>query len=279
MSGSDGQQSGHTPPPGQSVPLAPLNADQPAAPYVAPIPGQPGPGPAPGYARPGYPPAGYPIPPASGYSDSPSGYSVPPASGYSASPGGYPGSQAGYPMQPPAGYSAPPASGYSAQPGGYPVSQHGYPVAQPGYPVSPPGYYGYAPPSGRRFWGMQFLVYIPYVGAIVTVIVSLVQRSTARRSPFPIVRENARWAANWALSFLLYVIVSYALIVIVGVSTSRSSYDSYDSYDSGPSGWIGIPVVLVFGIGIYCLVTMIRGCVVSDRAVHRPALAIPFFRD
>jgi len=272
MSGSDGQQSGHTPPPGQSVPLAPLNADQPAAPYVAPIPGQPGPGPAPGYARPGYPPAGYPIPPASGYSDSPSGYSVPPASGYSASPGGYPGSQAGYPMQPPAGYSAPPASGYSAQPGGYPVSQ-------PGYPVSPPGYYGYAPPSGRRFWGMQFLVYIPYVGAIVTVIVSLVQRSTARRSPFPIVRENARWAANWALSFLLYVIVSYALIVIVGVSTSRSSYDSYDSYDSGPSGWIGIPVVLVFGIGIYCLVTMIRGCVVSDRAVHRPALAIPFFRD
>lgn len=246
------QQPGYTPPPGQSVPLAPLNADQPAAPYApdaASVPGQPGLWPASGYAGSGHPQAGYPMQP-------PVGYSVPPASGYSAQPGGYPVSQPGYP-----------------------VGQPGYPVGQPGYPVSPPGYYGYAPPSGRKFWGMQFLVYIPYVGAIVTVIVSLVQRSTARRSPFPIVRENARWAANWALSFLLYVIVSYALIVIVGVSTSRSAYDSYDSYDSGPSGWIGIPVVLVFGIGIYCLVTMIRGCVVSDRAVHRPALAIPFFRD
>ncbi len=30
--------------------------------------------------------------------------------------------------------------------------------------------------------------------------------------------------------------------------------------------------------GVYCLVTLIRGCVIADRRVHRPFLAIPFFR-
>lgn len=178
------------------------------------------------------------------------------------------------------GHSAGPAPLHPAPAPGYPTPQ-GYPMAQGGYPISP-GYpaYGYVVPSGRKFWGLQFLVFVPYVGALVTVIVSLVQRSSARRSPLPIVRENARWAANWALSFLLYVIVSYALIVIVGIATSISSYEeSYGTYRSAPSGWIGIPVLLLLGIGVYCLVTMIRGCVVSDRAVHRPVLALPFLRD
>ncbi|MDQ0646821.1 putative Tic20 family protein [Microbacterium natoriense] len=227
-------------PPGQSLPLAPLNPGHSAGP--APL----HPAPAPGYptAQGGYPAPSYP--------NAQGGYPAP----------GYPSAQGGYPAQ------------------GYPTPQ-GYPMAQGGYPISP-GYpaYGYVVPSGRKFWGLQFLVFVPYVGALVTVIVSLVQRSSARRSPLPIVRENARWAANWALSFLLYVIVSYALIVIVGIATSISSYEeSYGAYRSAPSGWIGIPVLLLLGIGVYCLVTMIRGCVVSDRAVHRPVLALPFLRD
>lgn len=268
---------GYTPPSGQSVPLAPLNADQPAAPYSlggSPPPPTPGAAPAP---QGGYPtaPAGYPAA-QGGYPTASTGYPTAPAS-YPAAPGGYPAAPAGYPAAP-AGYPTGPG-GYPTAPGGYPTGPGGYPMSPGGYPISAPGYYGYAPPSGRRFWGLQFLVYVPYVGAIVAVIVSLVQRYATRQSPFPIVRENARWAANWALSFLLYVIASYALIVIVGFSTSTSSYDSYGSYDSSPSGWIGIPVLLLLGIGVYSLVTTIRGCVVSDRNVHRPALAIPFFRD
>lgn len=245
----------YTPPPGQSVPLAPLNAEQPAAPYSL---------------------GGPPPPPAPGAAPAPQGGFSTASVGYPTAQGSYPTAPAGYPMAS-AGYPAAPG-GYPTTSGGYPAAG-GYPMSPGGFPISAPGYYGYAPPSGRRFWGLQFLVYVPYIGAIVAVIVSLVQRSAARQSPFPIVRENARWAANWALSFLLYVIASYALIVIVGFSTSTSSYDSYGSYDSSPSGWIGIPVLLLLGIGVYSLVTTIRGCVVSDRNVHRPALAIPFLRD
>lgn len=55
----------------------------------------------------------------------------------------------------------------------------------------------YPPPgpmtiSGRRYWALLFLMYIPYVGVIVAVIVAIAQRSSAIRSPHPIVSENAR---------------------------------------------------------------------------------------
>lgn len=144
----------------------------------------------------------------------------------------------------------------------------GEPVVQP----APVPQYGWAQPSGRKFWGLLFLFYIPYVGLIVVIIVSLVQRSTAKQSPYPIVRENARWAANWVLSYTFYLFVSFALVLAIGIPTAATSYDG------DPSPLIAIPAVLMLGIGIYCLVTMIRGCVVADRVVHRPALALPLFR-
>ena len=76
----------------------------------------------------------------------------------------------------------------------------------PAYSASPQGGAAYAPqyavsPSGAKFWALLFLFYIPYVGLLVAIIVALVQRSNAKASPHPLVRENARWAANWALSY------------------------------------------------------------------------------
>lgn len=218
-------------------------------------------------------PSAYPAPPAQG------GYPVPPA------PGGYRAPAAGYPAPSgPAGYPQPNAQGAYGNPqapAGYPQAPTGYPQA-PGFPAQAPyGYapYGFTPPSGRKFWALLFLVYVPYVGALVSAIVALVQRNSAQSSPHGIVRENARWAANWALSYLLYLIVLVALLIIIGVGTSRpSSYDSYGSYSSGPSNWLFVPGLLIIGIGIYWLVTVIRGTVTSDRVVHRPVLAIPFFR-
>lgn len=214
----------------------------------------------------------YPVPPAQG------GYQAPAANGYPA-----PSAPAGYPQP-----NAQGAYGYPQAPAGYPQAPAGYPQA-PGYPAQAPGYpaqapygyapYGFTPPSGRKFWALLFLVYVPYVGALVSAIVALVQRNSAQTSPHGIVRENARWAANWALSYLLYLIVLVALLIIIGVGSSRpSSYDSYGSYSSGPSNWLFVPGLLIIGIGIYWLVTVIRGTVMSDRVVHRPALAIPFFR-
>ena len=133
-----------------------------------------------------------------------------------------------------------------------------------------------ASPSGAKFWALLFLFYIPYVGVLVGIIVSLVQRASNKTSPHEIVRENARWAANWALSYTLYFFVLLAIFIALGVVTSQPPADGLGPAE--PSMLIALPGTVIFIVGIYCLVTMIRGCVVGGRQVHRPALAIPFFR-
>lgn len=173
------------------------------------------------------------------------------------------------PSQPPQGYAAPP-QGYQAPPPEYAAQPQGYPVQSQPYGYGGPGPYA-LPPSGRKFWALLFLFYIPYVGFIVTIIVSLVQRASAKSSPHAIERENARWAANWVLSYVLYFIVVIALLVVIGLGTTPPG-------GGDPSMLIAIPGILLIAVGIYCLVTMIRGTVRAGTAVHRPALAIPFFR-
>lgn len=148
--------------------------------------------------------------------------------------------------------------------------------AQAGHSAAayPPPYV--ASPSGAKFWALLFLFYIPYVGLLVGIIVALVQRAKAKASPYPIVRENARWAANWALSYAVYFIVLLALFIALGVVTSQPPADGVGPAE--PSLIIALPGTVFFAVGIYCLVTMIRGCVIGSQRVHRPALAIPFFR-
>lgn len=133
-----------------------------------------------------------------------------------------------------------------------------------------------ASPSGAKFWALLFLFYIPYVGVLVGIIVSLVQRASNKTSPHEIVRENARWAANWALSYTLYFFVLLAIFIALGVVTSQPPADGMGPAE--PSLIIALPGTVLFAVGIYCLVTMIRGCVIGSQRVHRPALAIPFFR-
>lgn len=180
----------------------------------------------------------------------------------------------------PAAPAVPPAPGYTPPAPGYPAPAQGYATPQ-GYPA-PQGYAGqpqpygvpnpYAlQPSGRKYWGLLFLTYIPYVGGLVALIVALVQRGSAKNLPYPIMRDNARNAANWMLSYVLYFIVILLLLIIFGVGTM-------DSRTGDPSPVIILPAVLLLALGIYHLVTMIRGTVISDRVVHRPALSIPFFR-
>jgi uncharacterized Tic20 family protein len=181
------------------------------------------------------------------------------------------------PAQTPAGYPQPQGAyaphGAHAQPQAVYAQSTAPGLAPAG--IHPPGAYvpyGYTPPSGRTFWSLLFLWFIPWVGLVVVPIVMLVQRSRTKQSPLPIVRENARWAANWALSYTLYSIVLILLIIVIAVPTAASSYSG------DPSGVTVIPFLLLVAVGVYCLVTMIRGTVIADRRVHRPALAIPFFR-
>lgn len=199
-------------------------------------------------------------------------------------PGSY-----GYPQAPygqaPYGQAPYGQAPYGHAPGAYPAPASP-PYGQAPGPYAPYGYapYGYAPISGRKFWALLFLFYIPYAGLLVAPIVAIVQRRTAQHSPHAIVRENARWAVNWALSYALYIIALIAGFIAIAVTFSRPAAYRYADYDesygdrSDPAAWIVLPALLIVAIGIYCLVTMIRGTVMSDRVVHRPALAIPFFR-
>ncbi len=66
---------------------------------------------------------------------------------------------------------------------------------------------------------------IPYAGVIVAVIVALVQRSGMRHSPYEVVRENARWAANWVLSYAIYGFVLLGATVAAAVLTADASAD------------------------------------------------------
>lgn len=133
--------------------------------------------------------------------------------------------------------------------------------------------------SGRRYWGLLFLMYIPYFGVIVAIIVAIVQRLSAMHVQHPIVRENARWAANWAISYAFYLIALIAIFLAVAAPLNALRYQ--EDYPGGEALNFSVWLILVgsfIALVIYCLVTIIRGTVVSERVVHRPALAIPFLR-
>lgn len=165
------------------------------------------------------------------------------------------------PVQPqPMPQYAPPPAGYAPP---YGATQYAIP-------------YGYVIPSGRKFWALSFLLFIPYVGWIVSLIVSLVQNSSARHDPNPVVRENARWAANWMLTVVVMGAVGVALIVGAGMAGAAT-----DSAGGDGDVWLPVAVLgllLWSAVGVAHLVICIVGTVQADRRVFNPRVAIPFIR-
>ncbi|GAB2560993.1 DUF4870 domain-containing protein [Leucobacter ruminantium] len=155
-----------------------------------------------------------------------------------------------------------------------------YAVAQPQYapygsPVQPP-YPGYRLPSGRKFWALGFLYFIPYLGWLVAPIVALTLNAGARRDPSPLVRENARWAANWSLTVLIAGVVAF--ITILGSAMAGAATD-----EAGGNGDVWFPVAMVglLFLGIVWLaqlVICIIGTVQADRRVFDPVVVFSFFR-
>lgn len=154
-----------------------------------------------------------------------------------------------------------------------------YGAPQPGAPqpgVHPYPAYGYVLPSGRKFWALGFLFFIPYVGWLVSLIVVLALAGGARRDPNPVVRENARWAANWNLTVITALVVSVLIVVASGVAGAAT-----DSAGGDGDAWLPFAIFgLLFGfaVGITHLVISIMGTIQADRQVFKPAIAIPFIR-
>lgn len=124
---------------------------------------------------------------------------------------------------------------------------------------------------------MLFLFFIPYVGFLVAPIVAIVLCSTERRNPFPLVRENARWAANWALTVLTWQAASIVLI-IVGVIVGVTQEELTGNGDVGLA--FVIPGFLLFFIaGVAHLVVAIMGTAQANSRVFNLRLAIPYIRE
>lgn len=179
-----------------------------------------------------------------------------------------PGAQPAAAPQPPVPHQQPYGYQYAA-PQGY-GPQYGAPYAYgAGYPE--------VGASGSKFWALTFLFFIPYLGFLISPIVASVLCASERRNPHERVRENARWAANWSLTVLMWQVIGFVLIgfgIALGVAEERAT-------GSGAMGLaLVIPGVLLgFGMGVVHLIVAIVGTVQAGSRVVALRLAIPFIRN
>ncbi len=253
-----GQAPSYGAPPSQPVPGQ-------AAAYGAPAP-QPDYGQAPAYGQ----------APQADYGQAPT-YGQAPQADYGQAPAyGAPqpdyGQAPTYGQAPQADYGQPPA--YGAPQAGY-----GQQPMPPAYGQQAPGAYpayGYAQPpvTGTKYWALTFLMYIPYVGWLVALIVAFVQRSSAQKTGQPLAIGNANAALNFMLTYLPTQLVLIIAMVVIGSTTAAAN-----PYDDDPSPLIALPAFLILVVGIWALVMMIMGCVKSSRTVFTAVPSIPFVRN
>jgi uncharacterized Tic20 family protein len=138
-----------------------------------------------------------------------------------------------------------------------------YPPAAYQQPLAPPA-------TGALPYGLGFLAYIPipYLNLIIAGIV-MASIYPSQKTKGDLAAENARNAANWGLSLILYMVLDILFFVILLVSNG-------DSTGFFP---VGIPVVIFLALGVAHLVVIIMGLVAANkRAVLRNRIAIPFMR-
>ena len=140
------------------------------------------------------------------------------------------------------------------------------------YEQQPVQYQPPAPPpsSGALPYGLGFLSYIPIPFAslvIAGIVMAAVYPSMKRKGG--LAAENARHAANWGLSLIMYMVLD-ALLFAIFLFTS-----------SGKTGFFpaGITVVFYLALAVAHLVVIIMGLVAANRRrVFHNRLAIPFIR-
>jgi uncharacterized Tic20 family protein len=154
--------------------------------------------------------------------------------------------------------------------------QQPYPSQQPyasQQPYSPAGYQQpIAPPAtGALPYGLGFLAYIP-IPYLNLVIAGIVMASVypSQKKKGGLAAENARHAANWGLSLILFMVLSFLLFVVLLVTRPEDSTGFFP---------VGIPVLVFFALAIAHLVVIIMGLVAANkRTVLRNRIAIPFIR-
>ncbi|WP_241993266.1 hypothetical protein [Cryobacterium sp. TMB1-7] len=126
--------------------------------------------------------------------------------------------------------------------------------------------------SGRRFWGIGFLWFVPLFGALLAPVLLGILAAQNRRHPDALVRENSRWAANWVLTVTVVAAIGAAIVVcdaIIGLVLTGES-------ESGPSPTLLLANLLLWAAVIGHLVVSIVGVVRARTRIVNPKIAIPF---
>lgn len=181
------------------------------------------------------------------------------------------------PMSPP---QAPPQYALPQQPPQYAPPQYA-PPQPPQYAHQPFGYAApgaqWVPaPSGRKFWALGFLTYIPLLGWCVAAILLLIKNAEVRKNPAPVVRENARWAANWILTVGVAWLLGFSGLMTAAIVGQVS-------VDAGGRGDVLMPLVVMSAVFLVIVqiahfVVSLVGVIVADQRVWDPVVVIRFFR-
>ncbi|QIK63784.1 DUF4870 domain-containing protein [Leucobacter viscericola] len=125
--------------------------------------------------------------------------------------------------------------------------------------------------DGRLYWAAGFATCVPFIGGLAILILPIILAEKSRNDPNPLVRENAKTAANWHLTAALVIggiaITSYLL------AAASFIFLVEDLFSVGVVG-----LILVYPlVGIHFVVTII-GTVRSGDRIFRPRFSIRFFR-
>lgn len=127
------------------------------------------------------------------------------------------------------------------------------------------------PGSGSPYWAVGYAPSIPYVGVLVQVIVPIVLFKRTRQHPSLLVRENARWAANWNLTVV--ATSALLLLLVLGAAIAEFVFLLEGLFSVSIGSMIAAMLVTVVHL-VVTTVAVFR----ADSRVFRPCLAIPFFQ-
>ena len=129
------------------------------------------------------------------------------------------------------------------------------------------------PVTGQKSWALGFLAWIPIpgVGFLIAAIAMLAVYPATKRKQLPIATENARRAANWALTMLTLIALSFATMITIAVVVPGSNTGGFFPIGYG-----------VFGFGIVViahLIITIAGTIVAGKGrVFKNWFSIPYLR-
>lgn len=126
--------------------------------------------------------------------------------------------------------------------------------------------------SGQAYWVAGLSPLVPYLGGVLQLVLPAILLQQARSSPSRLVRENARWAANWNLTCFVLTHSLAALCVVIAVISFVFEID-------GLFTWAIILMCLACLTAVVHLAVTAIGIIVAGRRVFRPVIAIPFFRE